>query len=173
MNFFKKRIKRIEIIEENKQKMHDIFEKKVKDYENYKLLYGYTATLEKYGYVYQSKIIAYRDQDMTLIVLNVDKDFKKVQSLKKYKRGEFKKASYNKVKDTYYIEKTDLKSDREKFIIINKNYEDEDIIAIINQEDELDDFIDFFLEFKRKIRKKRETNNKVEKTKTKKSSQKK
>ena len=162
---FKKRKLRIQRNEETKQKMKELFEKKVMDYENYNLLYGYTATLGRYGYIYQGKIIAYREDDMTLIILYVDKDFKKVQSLKKYKRGEFKKANYNKVKDTYYIEKDELKSNREKFIIIDKNYEDDDILAFINQEDDIEDFIDFFLEFKRKVKNKekqvkKETNKK-------------
>ena len=31
-----------------------------------------------------------------------------------------------------------------------KNYEDEDLLAFINQEDEVEDFKDFFIEFKRK-----------------------
>ena len=155
MNFFNKRKLRMKKVEENKQKMYDLFVKKIKDSENYNLLYGYTTTLNQYGYSYQSKIIAYREKDMSLIVLDTDKDFKKAQNFKKYKQGQFKKAYYNKSTDTYYIEKTDLKSDREKFIIIDKNYDDEDIVAIINQEDELEDFIDFFLEFKRKVKTKK------------------
>ena len=169
MILFKKRKLRVKKLEETKQKMKELFEKKVKDFENYNLLYGYTATLESYGYIYQSKIIAYREKDMTLIVLDTDKDFKKVYNLKKFKRGEFKRASYNKVKDTYYIEKNELKSSREKFIIIDKNYEDDDILAFINQEDDIDDFIDFFLEFKRRIKRKdykdKNENNKKKSTK--------
>lgn len=155
MKFFKKNKLRKKQVEETKQKMRELFEKKIKDCENYNLLYAYTATLDKYEYKYQGKIIAYREDDMTLIVLDTDREFKKAQNFKKYKQGEFKKASYNKKNDTYYIEKNDLKNNCENFIIIDKNYNDENILAIINQEDEIDDFIDFFLEFKRKIRKKK------------------
>lgn len=164
MSFFKKKKLRLIKVSETKKNMLDLFNKKVKDNENYSLLYGYTPILDKNGYVYQNKIIAYREEDMTLLVLETDKDFKKVQNLKKYKQGEFKKANYNKSKDTYYIEKNDLKSDREKFIIIDKNYGDEDILAIINQEDDIDDFMDFFLEFKRKTRSKKSSNNKSKKS---------
>lgn len=164
MILFKKRKLRLKKVEETKEKMHELFNKKIKDNENYNLLYGYATTLQDFGYVYQSKIIAYREEDMTLLILDVDKDFKKVQNLKKYKQGEFKKGYYNKSKDTYYIEKTDLKSDREKFILIDKNYGDEDILAIINQEDDIEDFIDFFLEFKRKIRSKKSVKNKFKKS---------
>ena len=151
--FFSKKRKLIDKqIEETKNKMQDLFIKKVKDNDNYHLLYAYTTTLEKYGYVYYSKIIAYREDDMSLLVLDTDKDFKKVQQVKKYKRGEFRKAGYNKSKEKYFIEKSYLKSKREEFIIIEKNYDDDDILAIINQEDELDDFLDFFLEFKRRVK---------------------
>ena len=155
MSLFKKRKLRIIQIEETKRKMKELFDKKVKDNENYNLLYAYTTNLEQYGYIYQSKIIAYRVEDLSLIILDTDKDFKKVQQLKKYKRGEFRKAGYNKVKDTYYIEKNELKTAREEFILISKNYYDDDILAIINQEDNIDDFMDFFMEFKRKIRKRK------------------
>lgn len=164
MVFFKKRKLRLKKIEETKQKMQALFVKKIKDNENYNLLYAYTTSLDSVGYTYQNKIIAYRVTDMTLIVIDTDKDFKKAQNLKKFKQGEFKKASYNNSRDTYYIEKNDLKSDRENFIIIDKNYGDEDILAIINQEDDINDFMDFFLEFKRKTRRKKSANNKSKKS---------
>ena len=148
--FFNKKKMRKEKVKETKEKMKTLFEKKVKDFENYKLLYGYKETLERNGYTYQSKIIAYREDDLTIIILDTDKDFKKVKHLKKYKKGEFKKASYSKGKDLYTIEKTELKSDKEEFTLISKNYEDEDLIAFISQEDEIEDFKEFFQEFKHK-----------------------
>ena len=151
MLFFKKRKIREQKIKETKEKMQKLFSKKVKDFENYHLLYGYTTNLEKNGYTYQSKIIAYREDDMSIIVLYTDKDFKKVMHLRKFKKGDFKKASYSKVKDTYCIEKSELKSDREEFVIVLKNYDDEDLLAFINQEDEIDDFKDFFIDFKKKV----------------------
>ena len=150
MIFFRKRKIREQKIKETKLKMQNLFEKKVKDFENYKLLYGYTTTLEKNGYTYQSKIIAYREEDMSLIILDTDKDFKKVMHIHKFKKGEFHKASYSKTKDIYSIEKSELKSDKEQFIIIFKNYEDEDLLAFIDQEDEVEEFKDFFIEFKKK-----------------------
>ena len=156
MLFFKKRKIREQKVNETKEKMKTLFEKKVKDYENYNLLYGYKEILEKNGYTYQSKIIAYREEDMTIIVLDTDKDFKKVMHLRKYKKGDFKKASYSKTKDTYFIEKTELKSDKEEFILVLKNYEDEDLIAFINQENEIENFKDFFAIFKVKPRVKKE-----------------
>ena len=83
MSFFKKRKLRLIKVSETKKNMLDLFNKKVKDNENYSLLYGYTPILDKNGYVYQNKIIAYREEDMTLLVLETDKDFKKVKHLKK------------------------------------------------------------------------------------------
>ena len=157
MIFFRKKKIREQKVKETKLKIHELFEKKVKDFENYNLLYGYTTTLEKNGYSYQSKIIAYREEDMSLIILDTDKDFKKVMHIHKYKKGEFKKASYSKSKDLYSIEKSELKSDKEQFILVLNNYEDEDLLAIIEQEDEIEDFKEFFIEFKRKpyLRKKK------------------
>ena len=155
MLFFKKRKIRKLKIKETKEKMQELFLKKVKDNENYKLIYGYTTNLENNGYTYQNKIIAYRNEDMSLIVLYTDKEFKQAKRLFKFKRGNFKSASYSKVKDQYSIKKSELKSDKEEFTIILKNYEDEDIFAIINQEEEIEDFKEFFSEFKRRINQKK------------------
>ena len=150
MFFLKKKKIRNQKINETKEKMKELFLKKVKDSENYKLLYGYSTILEKNGYSYQNKIIAYRDSDMSLIVLYTDNDFKKAKHLFKFKKGEFISASYSKVKDIYSIRKSELKSDKEEFTIVLKNYDDEDLLAYINQEDCIDDFNDFFMDFKRK-----------------------
>ena len=151
MFFLKKRRIREQKINETKEKMRELFSKKVKDSDNYNLLYAYTTSLEKNGYVYQSKIIGYYNDSMTMIILYTDKDFKKVKHLCKFKTGEFKKASYSKAKDIYSIEKSDLKSDREEFTIVLKNYDDEDLLAYINQEDQIEDFNEFFTNFKKKV----------------------
>ncbi len=149
MFFLKKKKIRNQKINETKEKMKELFLKKVKDYEDYQLLYGYSAILEKNGYSYQNKIIAYRLSDMSLIVLYTDKEFTKAKRLFKFKKAGFKNASYSRVKDIYSIRKSELKSDKEEFTIVLKNYEDEDVLAIINQEDCIDDFNDFFMEFKK------------------------
>lgn len=151
MFFLKRKKIRKQKVNETKEKMRELFLKKVKDFEGYKLLYGYSTTLEKNGYSYQNKVIAYRKEDMTLIVLYTDKDFKKSKHLFKFKKGEFKSASYSKVKDLYSIRKSELKSDKEEFTIILENYEDEDLLAFIDQKDEIEDFEDFFMDFKKKI----------------------
>ena len=151
MFFFKKKKIRNQKINETKEKMKELFLKKVKDYDGYQLLYGYSAILEKNGYSYQNKIIAYRLSDMSLIVLYTDKDFTKAKHLYKFKKGVFKSASYSKVKDVYSIRKSELKSDKEEFTIVLENYEDEDVLAFINQEDSIDEFNDFFMEFKKKV----------------------
>ena len=156
MFFLKKKKIRNQKINETKEKMKELFLKKVKDYEDYQLLYGYSTILEKNGYSYQNKIIAYRVSDMSLIVLYTDKDFTKAKHLFKFKKGGFKSASYSKVKDIYSIRRSELKSDKEEFTIVLKNYEDEDVLAYINQEDCIDDFNDFFMEFKK-------NNNKIKK----------
>lgn len=156
MFFLKKKKIRNQKINETKEKMKELFLKKVKDYEDYQLLYGYSTILEKNGYSYQNKIIAYRVSDMSLIVLYTDKDFTKAKHLFKFKKSSFKSASYSKVKDIYSIRRSELKSDKEEFTIVLKNYEDEDVLAYINQEDCIDDFNDFFMEFKK-------NNNKIKK----------
>lgn len=150
MIFFKKRKFRKQKKQETNDKMKDLFEKKVKDNEDYKLLYAYTEILEPDGYDYQSKIVGYRESDMSIIIIDTDKDFKKSSHIHKFIKGEFEKASYSKGDDLYMIQKTNSKSDKITFTIVLKNYEDEDLLAITEQEIEKEEFYDFFMEFKKK-----------------------
>ena len=154
MKLFKKRREREEKSNKTKELIKDLFVNNVLDNQDYKLIYAYKSFLDSknnQGYLYDSFIIGYREKDMSLIVLNVNKEINKVLKNTKYVKGKIEKASYSKTQDLYTIYKTNKKSFI-SFTPIIKNYNDEDILAIINQEEEIVDFKEFFYEFKKKPR---------------------
>ena len=154
MFLFKRKKIRQEKVKKTKEKMKELFINSIDDNENYELIYAYNTNL-KHGkrieeYIYNSFIIGYRLDDMSLIIIDTDKYFNESKKITKLKREDFKRATCNKGLNTYTIYFSDKKNDFFEFSPIIKNYEDEDILAFIEQEIEIDDFYEFFIEFKRK-----------------------
>lgn len=149
---FNKRKLRKEQDKKTKLKMKELFENNIEDFDdNYRLLYGYSMSLNQKTstYIYTSLVIAYNEFDMKLIILETDKDFKDVTRIIKLKKNSFKKAEYNKSMVRFKIYLSDKKNEIIEFYLIDKNFED-DILSFINQEDDIEDFEDFFNDFKRK-----------------------
>lgn len=149
---FNKRKLRKEQDKKTKLKMKELFENNIEDFDdNYRLLYGYSMSLNQKTstYIYTSLVIAYNEFDMKLIILETDKDFKDVTRIIKLKKNSFKKAEYNKGIARFKIYLSDKKNEIIEFYLIDKNFED-DILSFINQEDDIEDFEDFFNDFKRK-----------------------
>lgn len=153
MIFFKKRKERKEKSLKTKELMKKLFTDNVSDNDGYKLIYAYYSYLTKKNniedYYYDSMVVGYRESDMSIIVLNTNKEFTTVFKNTKYIKDKIEKASYSPSKDLYTIYKTNKKS-LISFTPIAKNFDDGDILAVIEQEDELEDFKDFFGDFKKK-----------------------
>ena len=165
--FFKRKKIKQQKIKENKQKMRELFASNIEKSDNYNLVYGYNREFSKdvADYIYTSLIIGYDNDNWHLIILETDKDFLNVKNIIKLKKSDFSKATYNKNLEEYVIYLNRKKQDNIKFSLINENYIDIDILAFIEQEIEVEDFKDFYQEFKRKPRIKSKKNKIVKKNK--------
>ena len=151
---FKRKKLKLEKINKTKENMQKIFSKNIKDFENYNLVYAYNREfdLELNDYTYTSLILGYDIDNMVLVILEVDKDLKEVFNIIKLTKKDFTKAVYSKQMDEYVIYLSNKKSDKINFSLITENYIDIDILAYIEQSSEVEDFKDFYLDFKRKKR---------------------
>ncbi|MBQ8892392.1 MAG: hypothetical protein IJ068_05995 [Bacilli bacterium] len=151
---FKRKKIRLEKIKHTKENIKKIFKENIEDYENYNLVYAYNREfdLEVNDYIYTSLILGYDTDNMRLIILEVDKEFQNVFNIIKLCKKDFTKAIYSKQMDEYIIYLNNKKSDKINFSLITENYIDTDILAFIEQSTEVDDFKDFYLDFKRKSR---------------------
>ncbi len=140
---------------ETKNKIKELFCKKIKKGKEYKLLYGYNIeeyhTAKKHEKVlkYKNYILGYRENDMSIVIIETDKEF--TECLKKYSfnRQDLLKTSYKNGANYYYFS---LPKEDIYFYLIDEN-KDDDIFAYINQEDEIYEFQEFFEEFRRKRKK--------------------
>ena len=138
-------------IKETKESMQKLFQKVVKDCRDYKLIYAYDTSIGVNGYIYQNKIIGYRPQDMSIIMIDCDPTFQKSFKATKFFKTKITKATYNNSLDFCTIYKSFKKEDIFRFYLVTKNYKDEDILPFIEQESEIEEFKDFYFEFKRKL----------------------
>lgn len=160
MLFKRKKIK-LEKVEITKNKMRELFKNNVDNYEEYNLVYAYDRDFntEINDYIYRSLILGYNEDSMNLIIIETDKDIDSVYNIIKLSKKDFTKAIYNKNLDEYIIYLNNKKNDKIEFSLINENYIDVDILAFIEQEREVEDFKDFFSEFKRKPRLRKKVKN--------------
>ena len=152
--FFKRKKMKIEKILETKRKMQELFSKTINDDKEYNLVYAYYRDfdLQINDYTYTSLILGYNEDENKLIIIETDKDFKNTYNTIKITKKDFTKAIHNKNLDEYIIYLNKKKTNKIKFSLIEKNYLDIDILAFIEQLDEVENFKDFFSEFKRKPR---------------------
>jgi len=148
---FKNRKLKAKKSKEVKEAMEKLFQKVVKDYHDYNLIYAYDTSIGINGYVYQNKIVGYRIQDMSIIIIDCDHAFQKAFKTVRIFKNKIAKATYNKNLDFCTIYKSFKKEDIFRFYLVTKNYKDEDILAFIEQEIEVEEFRDFYFEFKRKL----------------------
>jgi len=144
----------MEKIKATKEKIKELFGSIIDNSDNYNLVYGYhrefSDNLE--DYLYTSLIIGYDIDALELIIIETDKDFLEVSNIIKLKKSDFTKAIFNNNLDEYIIYLNKKKRDKICFSLISENYIDTDILAFIEQENEIEDFKDFYQEFKRKPR---------------------
>ena len=153
MLFKRKKIRQQKVLE-TKEKMRELFLKNINDDYEYNLVYAYNRdfNLEIGDYTYTSLIIGYTEEQEKLIIIETDKDFKEAYNVLKITKKDFTKAIYNNNLDEYTLYLNKKKTNKIKFSLINENYIDIDILAFIEQEAEIEDFKDFYREFKRKPR---------------------
>ena len=146
---FKKRKKREEKVLETKKKMQELFSQEIEDSDSYNLIYAYNQVFNPKinDYTYNSMVLGYKD-DNVLVILETDKELKDIYSVRKITKENFKKATHNIRNDTYTIYLDNKKKDKIKFITVEKNYIDVDILAFIEQEIEVEEFKEFFQEFR-------------------------
>ena len=144
---FKKRKLRNNKIEENKFKMRRLFSKEIDDSDTYNLILAYSTFFNPKikDYTYNNLILGYKNDD-TLVVMETNKELSDVYSIRVIDKNSFKKASYNLSQELFKI----YFSNKEclKFTLIEKNYIDVDLLPLIEQEIEVDEFKDFFFEFR-------------------------
>ena len=152
--FFKRKKIKLEKIEITKNKMRELFKNNVDNHEEYNLVYAYDRDFNTdiNDYIYRSLILGYNEEAMNLIIIETDKDIESVYNKIKLSKKDFTKAIYNKNLDEYVIYLNNKKTNKIEFSLINENYIDIDILAFIEQASEIEDFKDFFMEFKRKSR---------------------
>ena len=151
---FKRKKLKLEKINNTKESIKKIFEDNIEDSFNYNLIYAYNRDfdLKISDYIYTSIILGYDVDNMKLIIMEVDKDFTEVFNIIKLGKKDFTKAVYSKTMDEYIIYLNNKKTDKINFSLINENYLDTDILAYIEQSAEIEDFKDFYTDFKRKPR---------------------
>ena len=161
---FKRKKIRQEKIKETKQKMLELFKSNVDESDNYNLVYGYHREFvnEIEDFVYTSLVIGYDTTNLELVILSTDKNFSSANNIIKLTRKDFTKAIFSKNLEQYTIYLTSKKQDNITFSLITENYIDVDILAFIEQENEVEDFKDFYQDFKRKPRDKNKKKKKIE-----------
>ena len=157
MLFKRKKIKYEKVLE-TKQKMKELFSKTINDEKEYNLVYAYNRdfNLEINDYTYTSLILGFNEEDNKLIIIETDKDFTDTYNVLKITKKDFTKVIYNKNLDEYIMYLNKKKTNKIRFSLIEKNYLDIDILAFIEQSSEIEDFKDFYSEFKRKPRRQKE-----------------
>ena len=143
---------REEKVNKTKENMLEFFKNNMENYDKYNLVYGYNRDFsnEIMDYIYTSLVIGYDIENLELIIIETDKDFNEVFNITKLKRNNFTKAIYSPNLEEYRIYLSKKKKNCLKFNLVKENYIDIDILAFIEQEFEIEDFNDFYLEFKRK-----------------------
>ena len=135
----------------NARKMRELFNQKVENGEDYKLIFGYTEDVSRfnYGFVHGSKtkignlIVGWKEADQTIVVVPTVPDLSRCGEPAYYRRPEILKAYRNKYPTDAFI----IYPDKKGYIGINAYdwLEDEKLYVYVSQEKELAEFTDFFM----------------------------
>lgn len=135
----------------NARKMRELFNQKVENGEDYKLIFGYTEDVIRfnYGFVHGSKtkignlIVGWKEADQTIVVVPTVPDLSGCGEPTYYRRPEILKAYRNKYPTDAFI----IYPDKKGYIGINAYdwLEDEKLYVYVSQEKELAEFTDFFM----------------------------
>lgn len=98
--------------DENKNRMREIFDGKVNNGSEYKIVYAYSediggtnfAVLRTVSYKYRSFILGYKENDLSLIFLKVSPDLSQVGEALLYRPQDVKKTNFIKMVSSYYLQ---------------------------------------------------------------------
>ena len=135
----------------NRQKMRALFDQVVENGENYKLVFGYTEDVSRfnYGLVHGSRskigdlLVGWNEESGTIVAVPTVPDLSGCGEPVYYRRSEIHKAYRNKYPTDAFI----IYPDRKGYIGINIYdwLDDESLYVYVEQEAEVMEFTDFFL----------------------------
>ncbi len=143
----------------NKAMMREIFDKKVENSADYKLVYAYSedinstnfVVLRTVSYKYRSFIIGYNEQDLSLAFLEISPDFNHVGEVMIYKPQDVKKTNFIKMVGSYYLQYgNSFKKEFFNFFVpetIDDIGYDEETFVYIDQRTEHSDWVSFWNKF--------------------------
>lgn len=134
----------------NARKMRELFNSRVENGDDYKIIFGYSEDVSRfnYGFVHGSKtkignlIVGWKEEDVTIVVVPTIPDLSECGEPTYYRRNEILKAYRNKYPTDAFI----IYPDKKSYIGINAYdwLDDEKLYVYISQEKELEEFTDFF-----------------------------
>ena len=134
----------------NARKMRELFNSRVENGDDYKIIFGYSEDVGRfnYGFVHGSKtkignlIVGWKEEDVTIVVVPTIPDLSECGEPTYYRRNEILKAYRNKYPTDAFI----IYPDKKSYIGINAYdwLDDEKLYVYISQETELEEFTDFF-----------------------------
>lgn len=149
--------------DENKNRMREIFDKQVDNGSEYKIVYAYSedigganfAVLRTVSYKYRSFILGYKEDDLSLVFLEVSPDLNQVGKALLYKTQDVKKTNFTKMVGAYYLQYgSSFKKEFFNFFvpetiddIVNHDWYDEDTFVYIDQREVHNSWVDFWNKF--------------------------
>ena len=148
---------------ENKNRMREIFDAKVNNGSEYKIVYAYSedigganfAVLRTVSYKYRSFILGYKEDNLSLVFLEVSPDLNQVGETLIYKPHYVKKTNFTKLVGAYYLQYgSSFKKEFFNFFvpetiddIVNHDWYDEDTFTYIDQREVHSSWVDFWNKF--------------------------
>ena len=149
--------------DENKNRMREIFDRQVDNGSEYKIVYAYSedigganfVVLRTVSYKYRSFILGYKEDDLSLVFLEVSPDLNQVGETLIYKPQDVKKSNFTKMVGAYYLQYgSSFKKEFFNFFvpetiddIVNNDWYDEDTFTYIDQREVHGSWVDFWNKF--------------------------
>ncbi|MBR1477597.1 MAG: hypothetical protein IJ608_06520 [Lachnospiraceae bacterium] len=137
--------------ERNLEKMKFFFEDESEDNKDFELVYGFYHGSGDSNFGYKGMVVAFRESDSTLTVIDTDSNFEENYGVHTYHPGDFKKVKRNNSGQYLFFMEKDLFTPTE-CLEIRDIYEDEQIFPYLEQREKLRLFDDFFDNFKKKVK---------------------
>ena len=149
--------------DENKNRMREIFDRQVDNGSEYKIVYAYSedigganfVVLRTVSYKYRSFILGYKEDNLSLVFLEVSPDLNQVGETLIYKPQDVKKTNFTKMVGAYYLQYgSSFKKEFFNFFVpetiddlVNHDWYDEDTFTYIDQREVHGSWVDFWNRF--------------------------
>ena len=149
--------------DENKNRMREIFDRQVDNGSEYKIVYAYSedigganfVVLRTVSYKYRSFILGYKEDNLSLVFLEVSPDLNQVGETLIYKPHDVKKTNFTKMVGAYYLQYgSSFKKEFFNFFVpetiddlVNHDWYDEDTFTYIDQREVHGSWVDFWNRF--------------------------